>query len=100
MELDLKKIVSLFMSKIWFIISAAIVGGIVFFVINTYFVVPKNTSSALLYVSNMSERKSSVVTTSDVAVSKELVDTCPNRAQKEPEKRDPENSILKLFERR
>lgn len=31
---------------------------------------------------------------------KELVDTCPNRAHKEPEKRDPENSILKLFERR
>ena len=46
------------------------------FVGSKYFITPKYTSQALLYVSNMSERKSSMVTSSDVSVSKELVETC------------------------
>lgn len=76
MELDLKKVLSVLFSKIWLIIAVTMLSGILFFIWNSRFVVPRYTSQALLYVSNMSERKSSILTTSDVSVSKELVETC------------------------
>lgn len=76
MELDLKKTVDVLLSKIWTIVAATLVGAMLFLIVNIFFVTPKYTSTALLYVSNVSERKTSVVTTSDVAVSKQLVDTC------------------------
>lgn len=75
MELDLKKTISVLFARIWLIVAITAVSGIIFFVVNLFFVTPMYTSQALLYVSNMSERKSSVVTTSDVAVSRDLVDT-------------------------
>lgn len=76
MELDLKKTLSVLFSKIWIIIAVTVLSGAMFFVGSKYFITPKYTSQALLYVSNMSERKSSMLTTSDVSVSKELVETC------------------------
>lgn len=76
MELDLKKTVAVLYSKIWTIVAATLVGAILFLIVNIFFITPKYTSTALLYVSNVSERKTSVVTSSDVAVSKQLVDTC------------------------
>ena len=76
MELDLKKTVDVLLSKVWTIVAATLVGAMLFLIVNIFFVTPKYTSTALLYVSNVSERKTSVVTTSDVAVSKQLVDTC------------------------
>ena len=76
MELDLKKTLSVLFSKIWIIVTATIVSAVLFFIVNAFFVTPKYTSQTLLYVSNMAERKSSVVTTSDVAVSREILETC------------------------
>ena len=76
MELDLKKTLSVLFSKIWLIITVTVLSGALFFTWSRYFIVPRYTSQALLYVSNMSERKSSILTTSDVSVSKELVETC------------------------
>ena len=75
MELDLKKILSLLLSKIWIIISVTMLSGVLFLVYTFFFVTPLYTSQALLYISNMSERKSSIMTTGDVNVSRELVDT-------------------------
>ncbi len=76
MELDLKKTISVLISKIWIIITATVLSGVLFFMTNVLFVTPMYTSQTLLYVSNMAERKSSIVTTSDVAVSREILDTC------------------------
>lgn len=76
MELDLKKTVSILVAKLWIIVVAALSSGVLFFIVNAFFVTPMYTSQAILYVSNVSERKSSIVTTSDVSVSKELVNTC------------------------
>ncbi|MBR5542544.1 MAG: hypothetical protein IKU65_00395 [Oscillospiraceae bacterium] len=76
MELDLKKTISVLFSKIWIIITAMAVSGILFFLTNLLLITPMYTSQTLLYVSNMSERKSSIVTTSDVAVSRDILDTC------------------------
>ncbi len=64
------------MSKAWLIALVAVLSGIIFFVVNSLFVTPLYTSQATLYVSNMAERKSSIVTTGDVGVSKQLVTTC------------------------
>lgn len=75
MEADLKKTVSVLLSHIWIIITVAVLSGVLFLVSNLLFVTPMYTSQALLYISNMSERRSSVVTTSDVSVSRELVNT-------------------------
>jgi len=76
MELDLKKTISVLVSKIWLIIAVTVFMAAMFFAWSKYFITPKYTSQALLYVSNMSERKSAILTTSDVSVSKELVETC------------------------
>lgn len=75
MELDLKKTLSVLFSKIWIIITVAALSGIFTLILNLFFITPMYTSQALLYISNMSERKSSIVTTGDVNVSRELVNT-------------------------
>jgi len=75
MELDLTKTLSALLGKIWIIITVTMLSGIIFFVSSAFFMTPMYTSQALLYVSNMSERKSSIVTTGDVNVSRELVNT-------------------------
>lgn len=75
MELDLKKTISVLFSKIWLIIAVTMLSGVLFLISNLFFVTPMYTSQALLYISNMSERKSSIVTTGDVSVSRELVNT-------------------------
>lgn len=76
MELDIKKTITAIVSKLWIIIAVSIVSAVLFFLYNTFFVTKMYTSQALLYVSNMSERKTNVVTSSDVTVSRELLDTC------------------------
>ncbi len=75
MELDIRKTISILLSKFWLIVSVTIIGGVLFFVFNSFFVTPMYTSEAVLYVTNMSDRKTSIVTSNDVMVSKELVST-------------------------
>ncbi len=76
MELDLKKTISALLSHIRVIVAVTLVSAIVFFIFSAFFITPVYTSQTLLHVSNMSERKSSIVTTSDVEVSRELLETC------------------------
>ncbi len=76
MELDIKKTLSVLFSKFWIIVAATIASGLFALVANVFFVTPMYTSQAVLYVNNMAERKSAVVTSNDVMVSKELVSTC------------------------
>ena len=76
MEMDLKKTLSVLLSHIRAIAISTVAGAVLFFLFNTFFVTPVYTSQTLLHVSNMTERKSSIVTSSDVSVSRELLDTC------------------------
>jgi len=75
MEIDLRKAIAALFTKIWVIVTVTMVSGVMFLIANLFFVTPMYTSSALLYISNMSERKSSIVTTGDVSVTRELVNT-------------------------
>lgn len=76
MELDLKKVMTVLVAHLKVIIAAAVGLALVFFLVSKFFITPVYTSHTLLHVSNMTERKSSIVTTSDVQVSRELLDTC------------------------
>lgn len=76
MELDLKKVITVLVAHLKIILAAAVALGIVFYLVSQFFITPVYTSHTLLHVSNMTERKSSIVTTSDVQVSRELLDTC------------------------
>ena len=76
MELDLKKVVTVLVSHLKIILAAAAALGVIFFLVSQFLLTPVYTSQTLLHVSNMTERKSSIVTTSDVQVSRELLDTC------------------------
>lgn len=76
MEIDLKKAITVLIAHLKIIIASAVVLGAVFFLVSRFLLTPVYTSQTLLHVSNMTERKSSIVTTSDVQVSRELLDTC------------------------
>ncbi len=74
--MDLKKVFMVLVSHLKIIVLAAVALGAVFFLVSQFLLTPVYTSQTLLHVSNMTERKSSIVTTSDVQVSRELLDTC------------------------
>ena len=76
MELDLKKLFTILWQKAWIIITIFILGVVMLYLYSTYFLTPLYTSSATLYVTNNKERPTSAITTSDIVVSKELVNTC------------------------
>lgn len=76
MEMDLKKVITVLVAHLKIIAAVAATLGIVFFLVSQFLLTPVYTSQTLLHVSNMTERKSSIVTTSDVQVSRELLDTC------------------------
>lgn len=76
MEMDLKKVITVLVAHLKIIAAVAAALGIVFFLVSQFLLTPVYTSQTLLHVSNMTERKSSIVTTSDVQVSRELLDTC------------------------
>lgn len=76
MELDLKKIIVALLNNLRVIASVTLVCAVASLLVSLFFVTPVYTSQTLLHVSNMAERKSSIVTTSDVQVSRELLDTC------------------------
>ncbi len=76
MELDLKKTVLVLLSRARSIVGITLLCALAFFVFSNFFITPVYTSQTLLHVSNTTERKSSIVTTSDVEVSRELLETC------------------------
>ena len=77
-EIDLLKLLKVLWSRIWIIIAAAFVGGIVFFLFTLFFITPKYKSSALLYVNNNSLDIGSTklnISSGDISASSSLIDT-------------------------
>lgn len=77
-EIDLLKLLKVLLGKIWIIIAAAFVGGIVFFLFTLFFITPKYQSSALLYVNNNSLDIGSTklnISSGDISASSSLIDT-------------------------
>lgn len=76
MELDLKKLFTILWKKAWIIAIAFIIGAVSLFLYSTYFITPLYTASATLYVANNEDRARPAISTSDIVVAKELVNTC------------------------
>jgi len=77
-DIDLVKLIGLFISKLWIIILVTILGGVGSFAYSTYMIEPEYESSVLVYVnnSNINVGGTSVsVTTGDLSASKSLVST-------------------------
>lgn len=77
MEMDLPAVFRLLLRKIWLIILAALIGGAVSYVYTDQFVQPTYQTSTALYVSNTAEGAGTgAITTSDMAASMMLMQTC------------------------
>lgn len=76
MELDLKKLIEILLRRWWVIILALAAGTLAAFLITIFFIKPVYSATATLYVYNSDNRQSSsTITSSDISVSKTLVDT-------------------------
>lgn len=73
-EIDLRQIFSILWHKAWLIVLVTIFFGAVTFAITYFFITPMYTASVTLYVNNSS--KAETLTSSDLSVSRSLVDTC------------------------
>ncbi len=76
MELDFKKTLFMLLSHIREILAAILLGGVLFYVVSAYYMTPVYTSTALLHVSGTAEKKSTSVTSNELYVSRELLETC------------------------
>lgn len=77
-EIDLLKLLQALWKKIWIIVGATIVGGIVLFLYTYFFVTPMYQTTALLYVNNNSVNIGSTkvnISSSDIYASNSLVET-------------------------
>jgi capsular polysaccharide biosynthesis protein len=76
MELDLKKLIEILLRRWWMILSALVLGAFSAYLFTSLFVDPVYSARATLYVYNSENRQtSSTITSSDISVSKTLVDT-------------------------
>lgn len=77
-EIDLLKLLQALWKKIWVIVGATILGGILLFVYTYFFVTPMYQTTALLYVNNNSVNIGSTkvnISSSDIYASNSLVET-------------------------
>lgn len=73
-EIDLRQIFSILWNRARLIVLVTILFGGVAFAITYFFITPKYTASVTLYVNNSSQ--SETLSSSDLSVSRSLVDTC------------------------
>lgn len=69
-EIDLKEIFGLILSKIWIIILAGITAGLVFIVVTMLFITPQYESTTKMYV--LSKQDNSTLTNADMQTSLSL----------------------------
>lgn len=74
MEIDLRKLITILLQRWWIILSALVFGALISFLITYVFIDPIYSAKTTLYVYNRDQRESTI-TTSDITVSKTLVDT-------------------------
>lgn len=76
MELDLRKLLEILLRRWWIICASLVVGTISAFLITYFLIDPIYSAKATLYVYNSENRlNTSTITSSDISVSKTLVDT-------------------------
>lgn len=78
-EINLQEMLYAILNKIWLVVIAAIVGGVLMFVYTSYFVTPMYSASVTMYVNNSTKLNGddmiNYITSSDLATSERLVTT-------------------------
>lgn len=78
-EINLQEMLYAILNKIWLVVIAALVGGILMFVYTSYFVTPMYSASVTMYVNNSTKLNGddmiNYITSSDLATSERLVTT-------------------------
>ena len=80
-EIDLKETLRLILKRAWLIVLCAVIVGASVLVYTVNFVTPQYQSSVTIYVNNNSEKETSYVSSSDLAVALKLVSTYVNIIQ-------------------
>ena len=75
MELDLRKLFLVIFTHAKLIIASVILGAFSFYMVSAYFLTPVYTSTTQLHVSNVVSDETTVLTSSDVSVSRALLKT-------------------------
>lgn len=76
MEIEIKDLLYLLWQKIYWIITCAVIGGAIAFLISYFMITPMYTASASLYVYNSDGSKNTnTISQSDLVASQKLVDT-------------------------
>lgn len=76
MEIEIKDLIYLLWQKIYWIITCAVIGGAIAFLISYFMITPMYTASASLYVYNSDGSKNTnTISQSDLVASQKLVDT-------------------------
>ena len=76
MELDLEKLIDILLRRWWIIVVSLIVAAISTLLVSTFLIAPVYSAQATLYVNNSENRQATAtITSSDISVSKTLVDT-------------------------
>lgn len=72
MEIDIGEIVSILLSRIWFILIVGITVGLLFFAFSKFIITPEYKSSTKIYVLNKGEENNSSLTYTDLQVGSTL----------------------------
>ncbi len=73
-EIDLRKLIGILLHRWWIIVVAFVLSALLAFIVSYFVIEPVYSAKATLYVYNRDQRDSNI-TTSDISVSKTLVNT-------------------------
>lgn len=74
MEIDLLKLLGAIWKRIWIVLAATLVCGLIAFVTARFIITPTYQSSARMYVNNATERTSNAITSAEITAAKNLLD--------------------------
>ncbi len=73
-EIDLLQLIEAIWKRIWIVLAATLICGLLAFVTAKFIITPTYRSSARMYVNNATERKSDAITSAEITAAKNLLD--------------------------
>ena len=73
-EIDLLQLIEAIWKRIWIVIAATLLCGLLAFVTAKFIITPTYQSSARMYVNNTTERTSNTITSAEITAAKNLLD--------------------------
>ena len=73
-EIDLLQLIEAIWKRIWIVLAATLICGLLAFVTARFIITPTYRSSARMYVNNATERTSNAITSAEITAAKNLLD--------------------------